>query len=247
MTLARRTFKTWGTEDLHDECRLYLVTSNDWLGRRTLATCVAEAIVGGVTMVLLRQKQHERVDMAKTARELAPVCRVANVPLIVNDDLDVAKIAGVDGIHIGQSDISCERARRELGEGAVIGVTVDNLEDAGKAQEDGASYLMVGPIHTIENQPDRPLVDIDVLEAVAFASDIPVIAFGGLDADNLIELEGKGVSGAAFMAPILAASNIEKATDKLNIVMNKVLEKPYRGETAKERSLIDPVLFLDRF
>ena len=226
MTLARKVYRAWGNEDLVNECRLYLVTSTEWLGRRTLATCVAEAIVGGATMVQLRQKKHERFDMAKQARELAPVCRVANVPLIVNDDLEVAKIAGVDGVHVGQSDISCSRAREELGEDAIVGVTVSSLEDAGKAQEEGASYLMVGPMHHIDNQPDRTCVDKSILEAIAFAVDIPVIAFGGYDADNLEELAGSGVSGAAFMKTILAASDIEKATRELDIALDEVVPNP---------------------
>ena len=223
MTLARRTFKSWESDDVADSCRLYLVTSTEWLGRRSLATCVAEAIVGGATMVQLRQKRHERFDMAKQARDLAPVCRIANVPLIVNDDLEVAKIAGVDGVHVGKSDISCSQAREELGEGAIIGVTVDAIEDAVQAQEDGASYLMVGPMNPIENQPDRPCVPMSVLEGIVSAVDLPVVAFGSFDRDNLDELAGTGIRGVAFMAPILSAPDIERATREVDAALDEVI------------------------
>lgn len=223
MSLARRTFKTWHKADIVDACRLYLVTSTDWLGRRSLCTCVAEAIVGGATMVQLRQKKAERFDLAKQARELAPVCRVANVPLVVNDSLEVAKIAGVDGIHIGQSDISCEKAREDLGPDAVVGVTVATLEAALRAQEAGATYLNVGPVHPMANQPERPCITVDELRSITEGVDLPVVAFGGLNADNVGDIAGTGVDGAAFMSAILAASDIEMATRELSAKLDSVL------------------------
>lgn len=216
MPLARRIFKTWRKNDLYDACRLYLVTSKDWVGRRSLAACVAEAIVGGVSMVQLRQKGVRKFDLAKQARELAPVCRIANVPLVVNDNLEVAKFAGVDGVHLGQSDISCVQAREQLGPDAVVGVTVATLDEALAAESDGATYLCVGPFHTMANQPERPLIGYDVLREISSRISLPVVAFGGLNSSNVSELADTGANGAAFMSAILAAKDIASAASILD-------------------------------
>lgn len=223
MTLARRIFKTWCKDDIERACRLYLVTSREWLGKRTLYSCVAEAIVGGVSMVQLRQKNPHKFELAKTARDLAPICRFANVPLVINDDIEVVKSTGVDGVHIGQQDISCSQARRELGESAVVGVTVFNVEDAIRAQEDGATYLFVGPIAKMNNQPDRRSISISEVTEISKSVDIPVVAFGGLNAQNVCELSETGIKGAAFMSPILASQDIEQASGELRLAVDECL------------------------
>lgn len=216
MTLVRKVYKTWDPADVKRACHLYLVTDERWLNGRSLAACVAEAIVGGVTCVQLRHKGASTLDLAREARTLAPVCRVANIPLIVNDDIEAAKMVGADGVHVGQSDVACIEARRELGEDAIIGVSVQTVEQARAAEEAGASYLGVGALFATPTKTDADVVSIETLAEICEAVSIPVVAIGGIDAGNVDQLSATGVDGIAVVSAILSASDIEDAARKLS-------------------------------
>lgn len=215
MALVRKVTKTWGFEDVRQACRLYLVTDNQWLDGRTLHACVAEAIVGGASFVQLRDKGASTIQLVRQARMLAPVCRVANVPLVIDDDVEAAKTAGVDGVHVGQSDAACAYARRELGPNAIVGVSVQTVEQALSAEADGASYLGVGAMFATATKTDAELVSLETLRRICEAVSIPVVAIGGLNAGNVADLAGSGVDGIAVVSAILAAPDIEKAASAL--------------------------------
>ena len=119
---------------------LYAVTDRSWLGGRTLAACVAAALAGGATCVQLREKGASTAAVAAQARALLPLCRAAGAPLIVNDDVEAALLAGADGVHVGQGDAACAEARAALGPDAVVGVSVQTAAQALAAQEAGADY-----------------------------------------------------------------------------------------------------------
>ncbi|WP_417064600.1 thiamine phosphate synthase, partial [Gordonibacter urolithinfaciens] len=128
-------------ENLRRALALYAVTDRAWLGERTLAACVEEALAGGATFVQLREKEAPRTEVVLRARALAPLCRAAGVPFVVNDDVEAARLAGADGVHVGQDDAACADARAELGPDAIVGVSVQTVEQALAAQADGADYL----------------------------------------------------------------------------------------------------------
>lgn len=143
MGLIRKVYREFSNADIYNACRLYLGTDTAWLDGRTLHSCVAEAIVGGVSFVQLRTRNLSTLDAIRKARALIPVCRVANVPLVIGNDLDAAKAAGVDGVHIDRAGVSCAEVRRELGRDAIVGVSVQTPEQAREAEGSGASYLSI--------------------------------------------------------------------------------------------------------
>ena len=111
----------WSAEAIRRALKLYAVTDNAWLGERTLAECVEEALAGGTTFVQLRDKHASAEDLRAEAEELLALCRAAGVPFVVNDDVECALAVGADGVHVGQDDMACERARALLGPDAIVG------------------------------------------------------------------------------------------------------------------------------
>ena len=141
-------------ENLRRAMALYAVTDRAWLGERTLSACVEEALAGGATFVQLREKDAPQAEVVLRARALAPLCREAGVPFVVNDDVEAARIAGADGVHVGQDDAACVEAREKLGPDAIVGVSVQTVEQALVAQADGADYLGVGAVFGTPTKPD---------------------------------------------------------------------------------------------
>lgn len=205
--------------------RLYAVTDGAWLGERSLAQCVREAIAGGATFVQLRDKGPESTPETtmELAKELAPVCREAGIPFVVDDDLEAALASGADGVHVGQSDAACAVARKALGSDAIVGVSVQTLAQALEAQEQGASYLGVGAMYGTPTKTDAIVVSRGELAAICAAVDIPVVAIGGLKVGTLDILRGTRVDGAAVVSAIFAADDIQLATRELDAALEEVL------------------------
>ena len=199
-------------ENLRRAMALYAVTDRAWLGERTLSACVEEALAGGATFVQLREKDAPQAEVVLRARALAPLCREAGVPFVVNDDVEAARIAGADGVHVGQDDAACVEAREKLGPDAIVGVSVQTVEQALVAQADGADYLGVGAD-----------VGTDGLAAICAAVDIPVVAIGGLNERTIPELAGTGADGAAVVSAIFAAEDIEEETRRLRAAVQAAL------------------------
>ena len=209
-------------EDLRRALALYAVTDRAWLGERTLAACVEEALAGGATFVQLREKEAPRAEVVLRARALAPLCRAAGVP-VVNDDVAAARLAGADGVHVGQDDAACADARAELGPDAIVGVSVQTVEQALAAQADGADYLGVGAVFGTPTKPDAADVGADGLAAICAAVDIPVVAIGGLNERTVPALAGTGADGAAVVSAIFAADDIEAAARRLRAAVQAAL------------------------
>ncbi len=215
MALPRHIYRKWSEEDIRRACRLYAVTDPRWLQGRSLASVVADAIIGGVSFVQLRDKQLSTLDLARQARELAPVCRVAGVPLVINDDIEAVKMSGVDGVHVGQADAPCAEVRAELGEDAIVGVSVQTIEQARAAEAAGADYLGVGAVFSTSTKADAELVSLSMLTSICRAVSIPVVAIGGVDAERLPKLADTGIAGVAAVSAIFAAPDIKEAARSL--------------------------------
>ena len=205
---------------------LYAVTDSSWLIGRSLDDCVAAALRGGATCVQLREKGASTEDLVAAARRLIPVCRSAGVPFIINDDVEAARIAGADGVHVGQGDMACACARSVLGPNAVVGVSVQTVAQALAAEEAQASYLGVGAMIGTRTKPSAEIVSRERLREICQAVDIPVVAIGGLNAGSASCLIGSGVDGAAVVSAIFSASDIELATKRLAHVLKDVLDPP---------------------
>ena len=223
MSLVRKLYRTWDEADVRNACKLCLTTHTSWLNGRSLHTCVAEALVGGATMVEFRLKHIDEHEIAREARNIIPLCRVANVPFIVDDNIEVAKVSGADGVHLWELGLSCDEVRKEFGRDAIVGISVNNVEEAKLAEEQGASYLSVGPMFVGRNSAAQSLVAMDVLKDICDSVRIPVTAIGGINAGNISELAGTGVSGVTCVSAMLAAHDIEKAAEELSGEVEKYL------------------------
>lgn len=223
MTLVRKIYRSWNEQDVYDACKLCLGTDTRWLKDRALHSCVAEALVGGVTMVVMRAKGADIHRIVAQARKIIPLCRVANVPFIVDDNIEAAKAAGSDGVHLWKFDTSCDEVRKEFGRDAIVGVSVDNVDEAVLAEEQGASYLSVGPVFVGRRREAEGLIPRDELRAIAETVSIPVMAVGGITPGNVSELSGTEVAGVTCISSILAAPDIEKAARDMSAEVDSYL------------------------
>lgn len=210
-------------EKLRNALRLYAVTDNAWLGERTLAQCVTEALAGGATFVQLRDKQADGAALRAEAAELLALCRQAGVPFVVNDDVEAALAVGADGVHVGQEDMACERARALLGPDAIIGVSTQTVEQARAAEAAGADYLGVGGVRGTATKPEAGVLTPEEFRAIVAAVDIPVVAIGGIDAQTVPLLADLDVVGAAVVSAIFAADDIAGATRELSRIIDETL------------------------
>lgn len=211
------------SEQIRRAMLLYAVTDSAWLGERSLAECVRQALAGGATFMQLREKHATHAQTVALAHELLPLCRAAGVPFVVNDDVRAAHEAGADGVHVGQSDAACAEARALLGPRAIVGVSAQTVEQARAAEAAGASYLGVGAVIATPTKPDAADVSFDELRAIVRAVNIPVVAIGGLNARTVDMLAGSGVCGAAVVSAIFAADDITAATRALKGKMQSII------------------------
>ena len=210
-------------EKLRQALALYAVTDDAWLGERALSDCVEQAIAGGATFVQLREKEMPQIAMVLRARTIAPVCRKAGVPFVVNDDVEVARIVEADGVHVGQGDAAVSDARAKLGPDAIVGVSVHTVEQALEAQAAGADYLGVGAVFGTPTKEDAVIMGVDGLAYGGKAVDIPVVAIGGLHAETIPALAGTGADGAAVVSAIFSACDIEAAARDLRTTVREAL------------------------
>ena len=200
-----------------DKCDLllYAVTDRHWLNGRTLLEVVRESLDGGVTMLQLREKTLEEGAFLEEARALQALCRERHVPFIVNDNVDIARAMGADGVHVGQEDMAAKKARALLGPDKILGVSAHNPEEARKAQEDGADYLGCGAAFVTGTKLDAKPITAEMMKAVTESVKIPVVAIGGITEDNIPKLTGRGLAGAAVVSAIFAAEDPRKASERL--------------------------------
>lgn len=187
---------------------IYLVTDDGCLQGRALLDCVREALEGGVTLVQYRAKTASSAEMYAEALQLKALCDSFNVPLIINDRLDIAMAVGAAGVHLGQDDLPCAAARRILGEDYLIGVSAHNPAEAKAALQSGADYLGCGAVFGTATKADVQKLGTNGLAAICKAKGLPVVGIGGVTADNYREVRAAGADGAAIVSGILAQPDI---------------------------------------
>ena len=187
---------------------IYLVTDDGCLQGRALLDCVRKALDGGVTLVQYRAKTASSAEMYAEALQLKALCDSFNVPLIINDRLDIAMAVGAAGVHLGQDDLPCAAARKILGEDYLIGVSAHNPAEAKAALQSGADYLGCGAVFGTATKADVKKLGTDGLAAICKAKGLPVVGIGGVTADNYREVRAAGADGAAIVSGILAQPDI---------------------------------------
>lgn len=194
---------------------IYLVTDDGCLQGRALIDCVREALEGGVTLVQYRAKTASSAEMYAKALQLKALCDSFNVPLIINDRLDIAMAVGAAGIHLGQDDLPCAAARKLLGEDYLIGVSAHNPAEAKAALQSGADYLGCGAVFGTATKADVKKLGTDGLAAICKAKGLPVVGIGGVTADNYREVRAAGADGAAIVSGILAQPDIRATVETI--------------------------------
>ena len=194
---------------------IYLVTDEACLKGRSLLLCVEEALAAGVTLVQYRAKHADGGKLYAEASALKKLCDKYNMPLIINDRLDVAQAVGAAGVHLGQDDLPCAVARRILGENFIIGVSAHNPDEALQAAQDGADYLGCGAVFGTATKQDVAKLGLDNLRAIRKAVTLPMVGIGGINADNYAEVLATGADGAAIVSGILGQEDISAVVQRL--------------------------------
>lgn len=203
--------------------RLYAVTDRAWLGDETLYEQVEKALRGGATMVQIREKELDEAHFEEEAKLIQKLCRTYQVPLIINDNVALAKRIDADGVHIGQSDMEMKNARAILGEDKIIGVTAKTIEQAQAAEAAGADYLGSGAVFGSSTKTDAKPMDHAVLAEICASVSIPVVAIGGITAENVLQLKGRGIAGVAVVSGIFACEDIETGTRHLGELVEQII------------------------
>lgn len=202
---------------------LYAVTDRMWLGEGSLSAQVEEAIQAGTTFVQLREKELSPEAFLSLGKEIKAVTNRYHIPFVINDNVEIALACQADGVHVGQDDMSACDVREKIGLDKILGVSVQTVEQAVAAQQNGADYLGVGAVFSTSTKPDADTVSLDTLRAICKAVSIPVVAIGGINKGNMLKLSGTGIDGIAVVSAIFAQKDIAGATKELRELAEKVV------------------------
>lgn len=194
---------------------LYLCTDRDIMTVDTLEESVELAIKGGVTVVQLREKKVDSREFYQIAKCVKQVTDAYEIPLLINDRVDIAMAVGADGVHLGQKDLPIQAARNLLGADKIIGVTANTVELAVEAMKSGADYLGAGDVFGTSTKSDTKHLSLEKLAEICRVVDIPVVAIGGITTHNIHRLRDTGVDGAAVISAIVGQKDITAAAQQL--------------------------------
>lgn len=217
--------KPFSKEEIKKAMCLYAVTDSMWLGNRTLPEVVKEALEGGATFLQIREKNLVYPEFVKLATEVKAVTDAYHIPYVVDDDVELAKEIDADGVHIGQSDLALVEARRVLGSDKIIGVSAHSVAEAIEAERNGADYLGVGSVFTTSTKLDAEAVSKATLKEICEAVSIPVVAIGGIQKDNMLQLKGTKVDGVAVVSAIFAAPDVQQAAKELRMTADELVSE----------------------
>lgn len=186
---------------------LYLVTDSTNLDEETFLNKVEEACKGGVTLLQIREKERSGREFLDLAKKILEVAHKYNVPLLIDDRIDIALAVNADGVHVGQSDIPVDVARKLMGNDKIVGATAKTVEQAQEAYNQGADYLGVGAIYPTTTKVITVLTKVETLAKICKAVPIKVNAIGGLTKDNIYILKNSGIDGICVVSAIMKADN----------------------------------------
>ena len=198
-----------------DQLLLYAVTDRAWVGRQTLLEQIEDALQGGVTMVQLREKELPEDAFTAEAMEVKALCHRYGVPLLIDDNVDVALKSGADGVHVGIEDTPVAEIRARAGRDFIIGATAKTVAQARAAQAAGADYLGVGAVFPSPTKKNAVRITVEQLRDICGSVTIPAVAIGGISLDNIRELRGGGMRGVAVISALFGADDIAGAARAL--------------------------------
>lgn len=198
---------------------LYLVTDKSDDVEKFLKT-IEEAIKGGVSVVQIREKTADTLDFYNLAIKVKEITTKYNVPLIINDRVDVALAIDADGVHVGQSDMPCDITRKLVGDDKIVGVSAATIPEAKKAEKDGADYIGTGAIFPTATKDDAPKITKKDLKEIVNSINIPVVAIGGINHENASELLDTGIAGLSVVSAIMSSDNPKESSKELLNIFN---------------------------
>ncbi len=204
-----------GTEIKKIDYSLYLVADSSFITLETAEKKVKEAIEGGVTIVQLRAKDISAAEFYNMALKIKMITGYYNVPLIINDRVDIAMAADADGVHTGQEDLPAGEVRKLIGMNKIMGISVSNTAEAERAERESADYLGTGAMFRTDTKLDAKYVSIEELGEIKRKVQIPVVAIGGINSGNAKQLFCAGADGIAVVSAVLGEENIKEAALKL--------------------------------
>ena len=195
--------------------KLYFITDSTGFSEDEFLFRIEEALKGGVTLLQLREKEKTTIEYIELAEKVHKITGKYNVPLIIDDRVDVALSVGAEGVHVGKSDMPVYMARKLMGKDKIVGATAKTVPQAMKACEQGADYLGVGAIYPTTTKVKTVLTSVDTLKDICNTVPIPANAIGGLNKDNIDILKGIPIGGICVVSAIMKADNVRQETEKL--------------------------------
>ena len=194
---------------------LYLVTDRQLMSCDSLTEAVEQAILGGCTMIQLREKELPSLEFYNQAVAVKQVTERYHIPLIINDRIDIAMAVQATGVHIGQHDLPAAAVRKVIGENMLLGVSASSIAEAIQAQQDGADYLGVGAMFPTGTKTDADSVSMEELQKIRAAVSLPIVVIGGINKENAGRFKPMGIDGLAVVSAIIAQSDIKAAAAEL--------------------------------
>ena len=194
---------------------LYLVTDRQLMSCDSLTEAVEQAILGGCTMIQLREKELPSLEFYNQAVAVKQVTERYHIPLIINDRIDIAMAVQAAGVHIGQHDLPAAAVRKVIGENMLLGVSASSIAEAIQAQQDGADYLGVGAMFPTGTKTDADSVSMEELQKIRTAVSLPIVVIGGINKGNAGRFKPMGIDGLAVVSAIIAQSDIKAAAAEL--------------------------------
>ena len=194
---------------------IYLVTDRDLMSTETLEEAVEQAIIGGCTLVQLREKDCSSLDFYSTAVNIKEITDKYKVPLLINDRLDIALAVDAAGVHVGQSDLPVSVVRKIIGDDKIIGISAATLEEALQGKKDDADYLGVGAMYGTGTKRDANLTSMEELKKIRENVSLPIVVIGGINEERVKDFKGTGIDGLAIVSAIIAQKDIAEAARKI--------------------------------
>ncbi len=197
------------------QMKLYVVTDRSWLDGKLFTEEVEKTLQGGATLIQLREKKLSYYEFLNEGKEIKKITNKYNVPLIINDNVEIAMNIDASGVHIGQNDMDAAEVKKLIGKDKILGVTAKTVEQAIKAEKDGASYIGVGAAFSTSTKLDTRVITFETIKNICKSVTIPVVAIGGIDENNIMNLKGLGIHGVALVSSIFSKEDVLLATKQM--------------------------------
>ena len=204
--------------------RLYVITDRSWIEESSLEEQVEEALKGGATFIQLREKHLSDDEFLEQAKKIKHITGKYKIPFVINDNVRIAIKSDADGIHIGQDDMNASKVRELIGNDKIIGVSANTVETALLAQEQGADYIGVGAAFKTSTKKDANIISLETIKDICNSVDIPVVAIGGIDEENALNLKNSGIDGICCISAIFSKENIYEATKNLDVLSRQIVD-----------------------